>query len=100
MRLLFNTELYFRFPGTCWYSRRLACPSLPRRYELPQVRMALPERALSRLERPLVRAVLHLDAHRALVAGVSQDRKETAPIDIAEAGELRAVVLERSGQDP
>src|SRR5262249_24764531 len=67
--------------------------------ELRQVAQTLGEGGLAALEAALVGAVLDLDADRAVVADVGQNREERVPVDVAEAGQLRRVVLERRGLD-
>jgi len=53
----------------------------------------------ARFERAFVGAIFYLHTHRAVVTGVAEDRKEPAPIDIAQAGQLRRVVFIGRRQD-
>src|SRR5262245_47308493 len=59
--------------------------------KLLQKPLALAQGALAISQRTLVRPILHLDAHRAVVAGVSQGREQRPPAHIAQARDLRRV---------
>ena len=76
-------------------SRRL----LPKSDKLPHVAAAQNERGLSAVQGILERAVFRLDAGAALIADVGQRGNESSPLDIAQAGKLRSVELQRRCQD-
>ncbi len=67
---------------------------------LKQVPAADHERVKSRLERAFEGAVLDLDGDVAGVAGIAQGAEESAPANVAQAGNLGCVPQLGIGQDP
>ena len=68
--------------------------------DTPEEIVRLYERRPAPGERILEGPILHLDTHRPPVSDLAEDGEESPPRDVAEAGELRDVVLERRGEDP
>src|SRR5262245_21161848 len=74
--------------------------SLNRGHEVAQVRVALHEAGLPRLQRVLVRPVFDFDTDRARLTCVGEHGEEAAPVDVTHPRQLGRVVLVGMREDP
>src|SRR3954470_19719313 len=65
---------------------------------LPNIVVALNQSPLARAQIRFIRAILDFHGYRPVITSVAQHRQEAAPIDFAEPGQFRRMVIERVRQ--